>query len=479
MQSAQQAGLKSVNCWFGRLYGAPPIECFEMQVREDHESPNSRLISFPVLLIRSEVAGSPKSPVLHLGAGGPGAPMNLDDPATVWDLIQILGEVSLELGRNLVVIDPRGAGLSRPLLTCDTYVVSERKRLQQSLTLVQTMRTSTEDYRDCIDRFLRADIDLNHYNSFSIAKDVEALRQAAGIERWILYGISYGTNYAMTIAESFPDSVESMILDSSFVSRIGLHEHFIEQTLRPYRMLFDYCSYAPDCERPIDNVEKRFWAIYRSLNRRPIWVELYDLGGKPSLPVVLDGERFLAAMMEGIYDVQIFSDLPLIIEELESGEIETLGWYLWLHVDFSLDTTWGDVSGMAHYCYEEKPQIDFSKIRQQFDQLPAGYIRETAPLLLDWPDLCDRMRIRSTAPHPIPSKSSPVPALFLHGNLDNVTPLRNVRKILHFYEHAQLLTFDLAHGILGSSNCAIRAMEKFMREPYSTVDRQCAQREFR
>lgn len=469
VRSDNDVGLKPVNCWFGRLDGTPPIECFEMQVREDHESPKSRMISYPVLRIRSEVARHAKSPLLHLGAGGPGAPMNLDDPASVRDLVQIFRRSALQQGRDLIVIDPRGAGLSRPLLTCNTYVTNERNRLHQSLTLTQALIASTNDYRDCVERFLGDDINLNKYNSFAVANDVEVLRRTAGIERWVLYGVSYGTNYAMTIAESYPDTVESMVLDSSFVSRIGLHENYIEQTTRPYRMLFDYCSYDPDCQRPIDNVEARFWAIYRNLNEHPIWVELLEINGEASLPVLLDGERFLASVIEGIYDIQIFSDLPTIVRELESEEVETLGWYLWLHVDFQLDTSWGDVSGMAHYCYEEKPQIDFSKIRGQIDQLPPGYLRETAPIFLDWPDLCEQMQIRNTAPHLIPSKSSSVPVLFLQGNFDSVTPVSNVRKILHFFEHGQLLTFDLGHGILGRSNHAIRAMEKFLQEPHSTL----------
>ncbi|MGI9570090.1 MAG: alpha/beta hydrolase, partial [Desulfobulbia bacterium] len=337
-----------------------------------------------------------------------------------------------------------------------------------SLTLQQSMIDSTEDYRDCIDRFLSAGVGLTNYNSFSVARDVETLRQAAGIEQWVLYGVSYGANYAMAIAANYPNAVESMILDSSFVSGIGLHEYYIEQTVRPFQMLYDYCVYDPNCVRPIDNFKERFWAVYRSLNDQPIWVDLFDIGGTSTVPVLLDGERFLSSVMEGAYDVQIFSDLPKIIIELENGDIEALGWYLWLHVDYLLDTKWGDVSAMTHYCYEQKPQIDYSKIREQFDQLPSGYLRDNAPLALDWPDLCEQMQFRNNELHLVPGKQISVPTLFLHGNLDIVTPLSNVRRVLHYFERAHLLTFNLGHGILGYSYCASNSIEIFVKNPNVT-----------
>ena len=441
-----------------------------MQVREDHDAPESKLISFPVLVVRSEAEDSSNSPFLHLGAGGPGAPMYLDDSETIEGLIQGLRGVSLAQGRDLIVIDPRGTGLSRPLLTCDTYVDNELGRLKRSLTIKQAIAETTSDYGECVDRFVMAGIDFNHYNSFAIAKDIEALRRAAEVDQWVLYGISYGGNYAMTIAQNYPNSVESMVLDSSFVSSIGFHEYYLEQTLRPYQMLFDYCSYDPECRQPIDDVEKRFWAIHQALNEKPIWVDLYEIDGKDTLTVLFDGERFLPAIMEGIYDTQIFIDLPKIIEELEGGNVHTLWPYLWLNVTYLLDRGWGDVSGMAHYCYEQKPQIDFPKIKEQFDQLPPGYLREIAPILFDWPDHCEQMQMDSIAPHPVPSKKSLVPTLFLHGNYDSVTPLSNVRKIEGLFEHAHLLIFDLSHGILGKSDCAMNETEKFVKDPGSYRD---------
>lgn len=454
-----------MDCWFGDVDGLPPVECYDMQVPEHHTALDSHYITFPVMVLRSKLAREPRPPLLHLGAGGPGAPMYLDDPYVIKDLFRELADASLGQGRDLILIDPRGTGLARPLLTCGAFVEGERSRLRQRLTLFENRDASVGDYRTCIDRLINAGVDHANYNSFAVARDIEALRQAAEIERWVLLGVSYGANYALTIANEYPNTVESMVLDSSFVSRIGLQESYIELMTRPYRMLFNYCKYDPDCKQPIDKVKSRFWALYQKLNQTPMPVELEYIQGEEKFSLVLDGERFLAAVMQGIYGIEIFKDLPEIINELENGEYHSLEPYLWLHVDYMLDPNWGDVSSMAHYCYEEKPQIDFAEIRARFDQLPTGYIQDTAEFFLEWPDLCEQMQILQTAPKLIPSRRLSPPTLFLHGRLDRVTPLTSVRKIMHFFRQAHLLIFDLGHSILTSSSCARNSMTVFVNDP--------------
>ena len=45
-------------------------------------------------------------------------------------------------------------------------------------------------------------------------QDIEALRQAGGYEKLVLYGTSYGTKVALDYAERYPEHVEALVLDS-------------------------------------------------------------------------------------------------------------------------------------------------------------------------------------------------------------------------------------------------------------------------
>ena len=463
VQSDDETGLRPVDCWFGADTGLAPVECYRMQVREHHSKANSRFISFPVMVFRQTMLSESRSPLLHLGAGGPGAPMALDNRYAMEDLLQTMRQASLSQGRDLFVIDPRGTGLARPLLGCQTFIDGERKRFLQNLSLRQTEESISADYRECIELLLLDGVDFSAYNSFMIARDVEALRQAADIDQWVLFGVSYAANYALAIANEFPDAVESMVLDSAYVSRVGRHEYYLEQMTRPYRLLFRYCSIDPECEQPVDNIGPRFWAVYQSLNANPIGIELNSRSD--NIPLLLNGERFLEVIQGGSYSLDIYKDIARIVGELENREYSSLEPYLWMHVDYMLDPTWGDVGAMAHYCYEEKSNIDFATIRTLIKQLPEGYLRDTAAIKLDWPDLCAEMKVVETTKRLIPSRALDQPTLFLHGKLDTVTPLSSVHKIRRYFNRDYLLTFDLAHSILSASRCARDTMAKFVDKP--------------
>jgi hypothetical protein len=262
-----------------------------------------------------------------------------------------------------------------------------------------------------------------------------------------------------------------MVLDSTLVLRVGLHQNYIETITGPYRQLFRYCDYDLDCEQPIDDLEARFWALHQKLNANPLLVRLSHASQPGGITLALTGERFLAAVLEGVYGVEIFRDLPDIITELEAGEYTSIRPYLRLHVDYMLDRSYGDVSATAHYCYEEKPFIDFERIKGLIEELPPGYLQDSARLMFDWPDYCERMQIFETADRVIPSQPIAIPTLFLHGRLDTVTPLADVTTIRSFFENHHLLSFELSHSILSSSQCARERSAAFIENPLSPESR--------
>ena len=463
--SRNETGLFEKPCWFQTSADWPQVNCYDMQVPESHGSVDQPLITFPVAVFSSAEPVEDLAPVLHLGAGGPGAPMYLDDTPSVDYFWRSHSALSLDLGRNLIVIDPRGTGLSMPLLTCNQFVDSEIKRFQRNLTLIEEQQSVDSDYLKCIAEFLSEGIDLSAYNSFSIAADIETLRLSTKINQWVLIGVSYGATYAQVIANEYPDSIESMILDSASIPLVKFHENYQELVLGPYYKLYLYCDYDPGCTNPIRNTEQRIWKLYESLNKKPLFIDFEFEIGEEKIPILINGKRFLDAVFQGIYGVQIFKDLPNIITELETGQTDSLLPYLWIYVDYMLDRSYGDVSYMTHFCYEEKPFIDFDKVRQQIESLPVGIIQDQARLLFEWPDYCGSMKITETANKVIPTDNIETPTLFLHGRYDTVTPLSSIRKVQPLFSQHHLVIFDLSHSILTSSECSMDIAKAFILQP--------------
>jgi len=132
-----------------------------------------------------------RRPTLLYLSGGPGG-------AGVQEFSDVLFEVGgLAKRFSLVSYDQRGTGGSG-LLRCRTLERDARLR-------------STAAGEDCAGRLgaRRA-----FYTTRDSVEDVEAVRQALGVEKLTLFGISYGTKLALAYARAHPEHVERIALDS-------------------------------------------------------------------------------------------------------------------------------------------------------------------------------------------------------------------------------------------------------------------------
>jgi pimeloyl-ACP methyl ester carboxylesterase len=256
-----------------------------------------------------------------------------------------------------------------------------------------------------------------------------------------------------------------MILDSPAFPDRKLHHNYLRRVMAPYDMLFKYCGDEDGCSDPRESrqLQRAFWNLYHELNRSPLRVVVKNPYTGRRLPVVLNGERFLGAVSEGVYGSEIFRQLKHILHDLEDGDTRSLYPYLKSYLVFLLDQTYGDLSAEAHYCHETKPFTDFDLIRRLSDELPAGYIRATAKLSIDWPDNCAQMAVTAGAPDLAQALETDTPTLFLQGTLDTITPLSDVEARRESFSNGALLTFDLSHDVLGSSTCAEALVADFVR----------------
>jgi proline iminopeptidase len=56
------------------------------------------------------------------------------------------------------------------------------------------------------------DVDLRTNTTWQMVADIEALREHLGIERWVVYGVSWGVTLALVYAQEHPERVSAMVL---------------------------------------------------------------------------------------------------------------------------------------------------------------------------------------------------------------------------------------------------------------------------
>jgi pimeloyl-ACP methyl ester carboxylesterase len=141
---------------------------------------------------RLQAGAVPSDTAVVALAGGPGQAEIPLAQATAKAIAPALGT------RDLVVFDQRGTGTSGPL-TCS------------ALEGVEPLEGIGQAFERCAAQIGPR---RGSYTTQESVADIEAIRQAAGYGKLVLFGVSYGTKVALEYAERYPRNVEALVLDS-------------------------------------------------------------------------------------------------------------------------------------------------------------------------------------------------------------------------------------------------------------------------
>ena len=95
--------------------------------------------------------------------------------------------------------------------------------------------------------------------------DIEALRQHLDIEKFILFGGSWGSTLALAYAIAYPENVESLILRGIFLGTTAEISWFLHEMGRFFPEAHDlFLSHIPECER--DNLLHAYYQRLTSSN---------------------------------------------------------------------------------------------------------------------------------------------------------------------------------------------------------------------
>ncbi|UGT39803.1 alpha/beta hydrolase [Nocardia yamanashiensis] len=181
------------------------FDCATLPVPIDWADPGGAGIDIAVVIDRVDDPSRRIGTLVSL-PGGPGS-SGVD---------QILGGAGfsdeLRARFDIVSIDPRGVGRSHPV-RCDAGLAADRPGLDPDAgALLPDVRSyAAELAAGCREHTGPL---MDHLDAKSVARDVDALRNALGENKVSLYSRSYGTMSAQAYAELFPQNLRASLLDS-------------------------------------------------------------------------------------------------------------------------------------------------------------------------------------------------------------------------------------------------------------------------
>src|SRR5579863_3549737 len=178
--------------------------CGRLNVSENRHRAGAPTISLSVAIVAASSAKKNGDPIVWL-AGGPG-----DDAITEIPMA-LAGKLNAD--RDVIFMSQRGTYTSRPRLTCasvDRWAANTLDLPYDSAAAGNAYSIAT---RECRQELAARTSDLAAYNTLESADDLEDLRIALHIAKWNVYGISYGTDLALTYMRQHPSGIRSVAID--------------------------------------------------------------------------------------------------------------------------------------------------------------------------------------------------------------------------------------------------------------------------
>lgn len=364
-----------------------------------------------------------KSPIVFL-MGGPGVPATvIGRIPPYWSLFDRLRATA-----DVILLDPRGVGISRPLIDCPAGMPPATDFLASHRHLRDALRAT---YAPCVSMWRSRGVPPELFSVAEIAADIEDIRRHLEVPRLSLLAFSHGTRLALEYVRLFPEHVDQVALQAT----LGFDDVIRLPTELDAVLARVSATAARDsiAHALVPDLQAALLEQFRLLGRRPLQVTTASESGG-SIGLTVGGEGLQAIVAGRIGDPRI----PALIASLRAGDTRLVA-AMAAAIYRDLASGGGSLFGRAVYCSapasEPRERLASrlstrSMMGQVFDNIPA------------FPDFCRDIGIAPGPRAVPPSRVLDRSALFIVGTLDDRSPPNNVERARRYFTQSTVVTVE-------------------------------------
>ena len=449
-----QYSLRSSDC--KGLPGTAGQSCYMLSVKENRNDANSRFIDVFVVVLKALDENPTGKPTIFLH-GGPG---NVGT-----QLIDKFNTEEFRRNHDLVFFDQRGIGRSSPSILCKN--------------LNSLLKADPQVIQECLDEFAAAGADIQGYDTRQSALDLKELRESLGISQWNVYGVSYGTRYALDLMRVDPKGTACVVLDSPMTTSDPNNTTDINLNMqRVFNLMFDDCAAQSTCNAAYPNLRAKFSAAADYIKQHPIVLQVKNPVTGVMTPLSRSSDD-LTERLGSIIGLESYASLgPSRIEKMYkhvTGQSVMTSRDLDSYFANRDPSTFGDSAyfgiALSIYCREMYPIMDFATLDAARAALsPFGiHNQDEAVWRAAWP-MANSGEIAKEFWEPVASDK---PVLILTGAYDTLTPKAWADKAAGTLSNVTYVTIPAAGHAVFDLPCPRALMAAFFDNPTGNFDTSC------
>ncbi|MBV9332903.1 MAG: alpha/beta fold hydrolase, partial [Candidatus Eremiobacteraeota bacterium] len=302
----------------------------------------------------------------------------------------------------------------------------------------------------------RAHADPAFYNTNNAADDLEAVRQALGYERIVLFGGSYGTFFSFVYMRRHPEHVESAVLTGVFAPGFQPLPGAPDGAQHALDDLVARCRDDRVCHRHFPKFREHFNAVLARFDRGPVPVRLKQRGS--SVILRLSKEVLVDRVRQVLYDPQNAAYVPVTFELAYKGNYSALADMI-NGISLALAGAVNGGAFLSYTCADEIPFISAAAMADAARSSFAGDLRAKAQQRA-----CLLWRVPTMPPSFNQPVRTDIPTLLIMGSDDPATPPTYARRALPYLKNGSAVVVQGA-GHVTETACTNDLVAKFISNP--------------
>jgi pimeloyl-ACP methyl ester carboxylesterase len=433
---------------------ARPVRCGVVTVPEARGGASTRTVELAVVIIKSASPTPAPDPLVFL-QGGPGG-------GGVEFIVALAGGMGGPMDavlakRDVISIDQRGTGRSRPLLDCPEVNQAAMNPVPPAMMM---MNGVAEALGRCRARLAGMGIDLDQYQTNAAADDVEDVRRALGLSQWNLLGGSYGTRLALEVARRHASGIRTLLLDSVSPPDVDLIGESGQNSIRVLESAWAICAAQPACNQAYPQLGTVFTRTVARLNMQPARL----LGGL--LPV--DGDTYMQLVLFMMRSPMLMPGLPELVYQASEQNYAQLQAQLLQLAQASMGGAGGAIAMGLHLsvmCADYLPFTTRAMIESKAAAIAPELRRAVLRTGLGYIDNCQAWNVQPSSPAVYQAVTSQLPSLVLAGSMDPATPPRWAQQAAKTLPAAHYIELKgVGHGVFPTP-CGSALLPPFLDAP--------------